>query len=67
MEKDYGSCHDVSSEFEADSSSHDKRSYSAVITSSESRRLQYLAMPSANTDEVSVKWVKKVGRKYVIQ
>ena len=42
-------------------------SYSAVITPSESGRLQNLTIPSADIDEQSGKWVKNVGRKYVIK
>ena len=67
MEKDPGSCQDVSSDLETDSSGHEKRTYSAVITPSESGQLQNLAIPSVDTDEESGKWVKKVSRKHVIK
>ena len=67
MEKDPGSCQDVSSDLETDSSGLEKRTYSAVITPSESGRLQNLAIPSVDTDEESGKWVKKVSRKHIIK
>ena len=51
IEKDAGSCQDISSDLETCSSGQEKRSYSAVITPSESRRLQNLTIQSADTDE----------------
>ena len=67
MDKDPGSCQDVSSDVETGSSGQEKRSLSAVITQSERGQLQNLAIPTVDTDEESGKWVKKVSRKHVIK
>ena len=67
MDKDPGSCQDVSSDVETDSSGQEKRSFSAVITQSERGQLQNLAIPTVDTDEESGKWIKKVSRKHVIK
>ena len=59
MDKDTGSCRDVSSDVETGSSGQEKRSFSAVITQSERVQLQNLAIPTVDTDEESGKWIKK--------
>ena len=50
MDKDPGSCQDVSSDVETGSSGQEKRSFFAVITQSERGRLQNLAIPTVDTD-----------------
>ena len=67
MDKDTGSCQDVSSDVETGSSGQEKRSFSAVITQSERGQLQNLAILTVDTDEESGKWIKKVSRKHVIK
>ena len=60
MDKDPGSCQDVSSDVETGSSGQEKRSYSAVITQSESGQLQNMAILSVDTDEEAGKLIKHV-------